>query len=355
MMDPVFAILVILATAGTVGLVAGTVIGLFQRNAGQCLSTRACSTTDEITVRVMSHNIRYAATKLARGEEPWPNRQPMLASQFIYHSKLAPDCFICLQEVLHHQLTDLLASLNGPSFSGPLTKVRQRSKQRKAALNTGEWAAVGVGRDDGKEAGEFAPILYRPAVWRLKEWETVWLSPEPMRRGWDAASIRILTVASFQHQVSGKVIVVLNTHLDDQGPIARRKGAEIVVEVVKRWTRRDGQDVALVTGDLNSEVDGDAYQVLSHSLTEVGEQCQGTARYGDYFTFTGFSKEEEKQRLDYIFVGPKSAEGVALCQLQWAAKVQGYAVLPNKLEAAGGRPVYMSDHRAIVADVAIHL
>ncbi|TAQ85997.1 hypothetical protein B7494_g5656 [Chlorociboria aeruginascens] len=132
-----------------------------------------------IPVRLLTHNIRYATTSPFPGEKPWSIRHPLLSSQLNFTTS-NPTSIICLQEVLHSQLLDIQSSLNSSS----------------PTPGSG-WSYVGVGRDDGEESGEYAPIFFRPSVWKLIEWKTVWLSESPDRpgKGWDASSVRIVTVA----------------------------------------------------------------------------------------------------------------------------------------------------------------
>lgn len=72
-----------------------------------------------------------------------------------------------MQEVYHNQLNDI-AHLLGPTYGH-----------------------VGVGRDDGKRAGEYSPIFYDRTKFELVKWKTIWLSPRPDvpgSKGWDAVS-----------------------------------------------------------------------------------------------------------------------------------------------------------------------
>ena len=71
------------------------------------------------------------------------------------------------QEVLHNQLLDL-SRLFGEGYG-----------------------YVGVGRDDGNEAGEYSPVFWSKERFDLVRWKTVWLSPTPEvpgSKGWDAVS-----------------------------------------------------------------------------------------------------------------------------------------------------------------------
>lgn len=103
-------------------------------------------------LRVGSLNIRYdvhsrhpllkPAADLFRlhsrtwGEQRWDRRRDQLVDQVLFHEL----DLVGFQEVLHHQLGDL-AQLLGEDEEG--------------------WGHVGVGRDDGKHAGEAVPIFYR--------------------------------------------------------------------------------------------------------------------------------------------------------------------------------------------------
>lgn len=233
-----------------------------------------------------------------------------------------PESFICLQEVLHQQLLDIATGLGS------------------------EWAYIGVGRDDGKQRGEYSPIFYRPSTWNLESWKTVWLSetPEKPGKGWDAASVRIVTVGTFQHRATGERVVGMSTHFDDQGEKSRTESAKLILKVVEEATTGNSSSPlpVFLAGDLNSEMSGSAYQILNgkgSALQDVKELSRW--KYGDRNTFTGFQDSTKKQEIDHVFVGPRGVKGV------W--KVEGNSVLPNRFEDG----VYGSDHKAVVGDVVL--
>lgn len=92
---------------------------------------------EPLAIRLLTHNIRYATNSPFKGELKWECRQSRLINELSFNTAHCAESFICLQEVLHQQLVDILAGLN--------------SKKKT-------WAFVGVGRDDGLEAGEYSPI-----------------------------------------------------------------------------------------------------------------------------------------------------------------------------------------------------
>lgn len=124
----------------------------------------------------------------------------------------------------------------------------------------------------------------------------MWLSPrpwEPGSKGWDAASVRIVTVAVLMHRGSDRRVLAANTHLDDQGTVSRREGARLIVRTVKEILAEQGEkrvECGFLAGDLNSEVGGEAYRVLNEEgsgLVDLGPLV-GREAYGDQMTYTGY-------------------------------------------------------------------
>ena len=81
----------------------------------------------QVSVTVMSFNIRYNNPK--DSANAWPNRKDLVASQVLFHDAQ----LVGVQEALPGQMTDLLERLTRFQF-------------------------VGVGRDDGKEKGEYSAL-----------------------------------------------------------------------------------------------------------------------------------------------------------------------------------------------------
>ncbi len=253
---------------------------------------------ESVQIRIMSHNIRYAIISPFPGELPWADRKASLISELLYNTRHCAESFVCMQEALHAQLLDILAGLN--------------------AANPDEWSYIGVGRNDGKEQGEYSPILYRRTVWRLDRWFTTWLSPTPKvagSKGWDAASVRILTTGVFVHAATGKTVLAMNTHLDDQGSISREESAKLILKTIEDVAHETTYDVGFLAGDLNSEPTGKAYEVLNGPGTGIrdskGLSSETSTPYGNDMTFTGFNGngdgDDRPKRIDFIHLGMKSS------------------------------------------------
>ncbi|KAJ5159617.1 uncharacterized protein N7482_006621 [Penicillium canariense] len=285
----------------------------------------------ELPVRVLTHNIRYATSSPVKGELRWAQRKQRLLNELEYHTRHVGDTFICLQEVLHSQLEDIHAGLNPGAVSSVL-----------------DWAFIGVGRDDGYQAGEYSPIFYRPSVWDLQGWETVWLSETPSKpsKGWDAACIRIVTIGVFTHRGSGNTVLAMNAHLDHRGSRSRLEAARIIRAKIHEYRQgKFGRLIAgtLLAGDLNSQEDQEAYSDLTGSgdLQDTYRLVDTSRRYGNHNTFTGFGYEKEPpSRIDYVLLASEGSQ-------TW--RVDGYSVMANRFDDG----IFDSDHCAVIADLRL--
>lgn len=254
--------------------------------------------------------------------------------------------FICLQEVLHTQLVDIMAHLNGID-----------ADTADAPAQGPHWSYVGVGRDDGVTAGEYSPIIYPSSIFTVLESRTVWLSETPSKpgRGWDAASIRILNLCVFEHKATHRLVLAANTHLDDQGGISRVESVKLILRVLarwhKEWSQHAKQDMGvLLAGDFNSKPDDAAYELMKDSkvMVDAYSAIEPSRRYGHEVTFTGFEPEKgagDIGRIDFVWLRSGHSEQQDFINQSWA--VAGYAVLPNVFDNG----VYLSDHRAVVVDL----
>jgi len=228
------------------------------------------SQTSSIDVTVMSFNIRYDNPD--DGENAWTHRATWVANE------MSNADIIGVQEGLSHQVEQLATKLIDYNWTG-------------------------VGRDDGKRGGEFTPIFFKAAIFELLSSNTFWLSETPNQsgsKGWDAALPRIATTAHLKDKRTGIEFLIINTHFDHRGRVARLQSAQLLADYV-----RDVEMPALLMGDFNMTPQSDAYEalledeILRDSRTEVR-----TPPSGPVGTFSGFIKQEnlnEAPRIDYIF------------------------------------------------------
>lgn len=248
-------------------------------------------------LKIISFNIRYNSWENIDGENGWPNRKGAVAKMILEEQPAA----IGLQEALIDQLQYL---------DTVLTCYRR----------------IGVGRDDGKEAGEFMAIYYDTTRLELLSHSTRWLSetPDEPTKGWDAACYRTVIIAHFRDRRSGKEFQYLNTHLDHVGQTARAEGVKLIVNSLKESSIADDVPV-VVSGDMNSTIEDKIFQSFYDVNLKPARELTKNSSYVD--TYNAYGKEKSAL-IDHFFVRN--------------AKVQQFRTLDGNY----GVP-YISDHYPI--------
>jgi len=254
-------------------------------------------------VRVGTFNVRWDAPE---DEHRWEQRR---AGAFRLLRDWAPD-LLGLQEPLLHQLEHLAEAL--PFYSG-----------------------LGVGRDDGKEAGEFCPILYRTSRFDLRDGGTFWLSDTPNvpgSTGWGNRIPRVCTWAHLRDRETGADLSLYNVHLDHESQNAREKSVLLLVDTLRR---RTGDGPVILTGDFNVGP-GDA---ALRPLQAEGSPCPVSALEATHpsppGTFHGFTGRASGGPIDHIFLSP-----------DW------HVLEANVVTGDGARP-FPSDHFPVTATVRL--
>lgn len=264
---------------------------------------------DTAEVRVLTFNIRYGTAP--DGPDAWEHRAPLV---FEVIREQDAD-FIGLQEALRFQIDAI----------------------RDAVPGYGE---VGVGREDGREGGEYSAILYRIDRWRVADRDTFWLSETPDVPGsksWGNEITRIVTWARFIDRDSGRAVRVYNTHFDHQSQPSRMQSAKLLAE---RIAAREPRDPVIVTGDFNSGEDNPAILYLEH------DNGQSPVRLVDTFrvlhphatgvgTFGEFLGKRNGPKIDYVFVEP-------------GVDVRAAGIIHDQRD---GR--YPSDHYPVYAEIVL--
>lgn len=282
----------------------------------------SCSGQAKMPLRIITYNIRYATGHPVLGERPWSVRRPKLTSQLDFITAGHESPFICLQECLNSQVENIQEDL-GES-----------------------WSHIGRGRGKGETDGEFSPIFYRSSTWHCERSETRWLSETPYKhsRGWDAVLERIVTMGEFTHVVTGTRVIVLSTHFDHIGVVARKKSAELLIKFAKEWSanRHTPAAAVLIGGDFNSSPQDDAYKAMvakDSGMSDVSDLVPTHRHYGNHITYTSFGEPRETpSRIDFLFI-----------QEPRRARVKTFGVLNNSFDDQ----IRISDHRPVVSDLDI--
>jgi endonuclease/exonuclease/phosphatase family metal-dependent hydrolase len=203
----------------------------------------------------------------------WKQRLPVVAKLIQFHDF---DIF-GIQEGLVHQLHDLTKAMPGYNYTG-------------------------IGRDDGKTAGEFSAIFYKTSKFTLLKHGDFWLSPITSRpnKGWDAALPRICSWASFQEIKTGFKFYYFNLHMDHIGVVARRESAKLVLQKIKEMT---ANQPVILSGDFNVDETSDSYAVINISGKLKDAYELSPVKYAENGTFNAFNAENKsKGRIDHIFL-----------------------------------------------------
>ena len=160
---------------------------------------------------------------------------------------------------------------------------------------------VGVGRDDGKNKGEFCAIYFDTTRYVLLKNSTFWLSetPDTISVGWDAALERICTYGLFKDRITKKEFWVFNTHFDHMGSIAREKSSGLILKRIKKINRQSLP--VILMGDFNSIPNSPPVKEIITELSDALQISKEKLR-GPRGTFNGFNEDLPiEKRIDYIF------------------------------------------------------
>lgn len=269
------------------------------------LLAASCSRQQEIKVEVMSFNIRM--DNPADSLNNWKYRKDAAAKVI---TDYAPDV-VGMQEVLKNQLDDLKSRLP-------------------------QYTALGVGRADGKEAGEFSSLFYKTDRFDLLRSGTFGLSENPDSiglKGWDAACERIVTWAVLKDKASGKELAAFNTHFDHVGEVARRESSVLLLAKIREIA--PGLPV-IITGDFNGTPDSEPITILTKGGMKNASSVARTVE-GPAWSFHAFGRVpmEERQMIDFILVNEQ--------------------VSADRFEVVADAPEdgYLSDHAPLVAGLTI--
>ncbi len=268
------------------------------------LMTTTAYSQKNTPITVATYNLRYNTAN--DGVNAWPNRKEMVKGLISFHEF----DILGTQEGLRMQLDDI-AEL--PNF-----------------------AFLGAGRDDGKQAGEHSAIFYRKDRFKVLKSGDFWLSetPDVPGKGWDAKCCnRICSWAKFKDLKTKKDFYFFSVHFDHQGVEARRQSGILMVKKIKEIAT---DAPVICVGDLNSLPDTEQVKEIQTLLND-SQKVSATPPYGPEGTFNAFKFDAPMQnRIDYIFTDKRIS-------------VLKYGVLTDAKEQR-----YPSDHQPVVIKAVIN-
>jgi endonuclease/exonuclease/phosphatase family metal-dependent hydrolase len=277
---------------------------------------------EPLDVTLVTFNVRYGTA--TDGPNAWPNRRNLVVDAL---RRANADVF-ALQEALAFQLDEL-----------------------RAAFPT--YRAVGVGRDDGARAGEFAPIFYDAERFVLTDSGTFWFSATPGVPGSTSFGNTLPRICTWVRlaereepgdagspgRPGARAFTVWNVHLDHESEASR-------VESIKALRRRvlareNAAEPFVIAGDLNAPPESEPLKLLltpeapwpgvTDTLTSA-PPAPGAKPPGEMGTFHGFAGTAGP-RIDFLFTSPGSTTVSAKIDDEPTATPRG--------------PRYPSDHHPV--------
>jgi len=258
----------------------------------------------ETPINIITYNIRMNSA--GDGENAWPLRKEKVAGLLKFHQA---DIFN-VQEALPEQMDDLVTLM--PEFDH-----------------------VGVGRDDGKRAGEHMAIFFMKSRFERLDDGMFWLSETPDKPGfgWDAACNRTCTWIKLKDKITKKSFLVLDTHLDHRGMKAREEGVKLILSRIPELNK---ENLPLIfTGDFNLVKESEPVQDVLKVLNDARDKSL-TPPYGPEGTSGGFAVRGKSRIIDFIFINQK-------------VTVLRHGVLSDSFNM-----FYPSDHLPVLAEVKLN-
>ncbi len=255
---------------------------------------------EESAIRIMSFNIRCASV----GTATWIQRIPLVTKTILVGH---PDS-VGVQEATPGWMDALKQNLGD------------------------EYDYVGVGRDNGKDSGEYSAVFYLKNKYSVVESGTFWLSetPDTPSMGWDAVFNRVCTWVVLENKTTGEKYVHINSHFDHIGVKARENSVKMILAKASEYP-----DLPVVfTADMNVNQGSDNYvQVTSGCLRDAKFAAADTM---DYLTYHDTKPALHKGNvIDYILIN------------------NHFDALSYKVVTEGINDQYVSDHFPIYADLKI--
>lgn len=264
-----------------------------------------CTQSKSQYLTIGSYNIRNENTYDTGNL--WKDRSPYLTKLVQYHNF---DIF-GVQEALAHQLETL----------------------EKGLFN---FAYYGIGRDDGKEAGEHSAIFFKKSKFTLMQKGDFWLSatPDVPSKSWDAPCCnRICTWVQLKDNKTGKSFFVFNAHYDYEKDLARNESSKLILAKIVAIA---GNEPVILTGDMNGGNTTSWYKLLANSGKIVDTYKLAKYPYLMRGSFNEFGKSNDGELIDHVF-----------CSKQFSVK--RWALLTDTY----GNGKFPSDHCPIAATLVL--
>lgn len=210
-----------------------------------------------------------------------------------------------------------------------------KENQISDLLELGDYAFIGVGRDDGESSGEYSAIFYKKNKFELLDQGHYWLSetPDIPSWGWGASSLRICSWGKFKEIETSTIFFFFNAHY--QGGSTSGIGSTTLM--LSKICAIAGEDPVFFTGDLNGLPSEEFIKMITASgkfrdsrLVSVYPPALATEGTANSWSLDGTTTN----RIDYIFVSETMI-------------VKQYSVINDDIELG----IFSSDHFPVLINV----
>jgi endonuclease/exonuclease/phosphatase family metal-dependent hydrolase len=260
-------------------------------------------------VKVVSFNIRFGTAN--DGENHWDKRREFLVETI---KAMNPD-LLGTQETLGFQRDYLAKEL-------------------------ADFDHLGVGRDDGKEAGEMMALYYRRSRFEKLDGGHFWLSETPEvvgSKSWDSSLPRMVSWVKLRDkkQASAPPVLFFNTHFDHRGPTARLESAKLI----RAKASELGKDcLVVITGDFNADQQSPPYEALFSTIE--GRESPVVDSYR--------AVHPEKQANEGTFSGFNASQ-VSGARIDWIGVSRGWKIKSAEIDRTSRDGRTPSDHVPVLA------
>jgi endonuclease/exonuclease/phosphatase family metal-dependent hydrolase len=254
---------------------------------------------------VMTFNIRYGTAR--DGDNHWTLRRTFL---FDVVREQSAD-IIGLQEALDGQIREITEAVPG-------------------------YAVVGVGRDDGRTAGEYSAILVRKDRFNVAEAGTFWFSDTPAVPGSTSWGNRITRICTWARLIDrdGTAFWFFNVHLDHESQPSRERSTQLLLRRID--ARAFPGEPVVVTGDFNVGEDNPAILTMLGAKAFVDTSRVIHPEEKQVGSFSNFKLDAiDGPKIDYVLVQP------------------GTDVLSAEIVRTARDGRYPSDHFPVVARIQL--
>jgi endonuclease/exonuclease/phosphatase family metal-dependent hydrolase len=277
-----------------------------------------------LELALCSFNVRYEGEQDQEWRS-WANRIGRVVGTL---RELDPDVF-GIQEALHGQAADLRASLPDYGF-------------------------YGVGRDDGKRAGEYSAILWKADRFEadVEDQGTFWLSDFPEKPGsktWGNGTVRVASWVRLGDRSTGRSFYVYNTHWDHRSQPFRERAAPMLAARID--SRRHPDDLVVLLGDFNATRGNPAVDYLAGARVRLAGKSidpWANALEDPYQKLRG----NERNRRTLHFWEADGGSRLNRLKVDHILVSRGATLLDAGIKKASTRRTQPSDHYPVWANVA---